>query len=325
MIKRLVYVSAMLVIISACKNGESYESASDSASYPASEAPVPSMEADQSNGNAPSAEAVSGNKKSSLPTNRKFIRTAQMSFDVENVQSATQSIETMVAQWKGYVTKSELQSVANDSRTIALSGDSLEQITTYNISTAMTIRVPNQWLDSLLIDIAHVSKFLHYRIVRADDVTAQYFTSSQKTRNFQNAQQKLDKAAEQRSGKVGDVVYSTQQSLDWANQAVDQQAGTMTLDDQISYSTLELSFSQSAILQKVRIPNQSLDDVRPSFGYEFIKSLKTSGAILREILLFIVRFWPILGLIAGFVWFIVWLQRRAVRRQKELLNNRNTN
>lgn len=301
---RVVIMGLTCAALLACKGGsESYEAATDSVSVAA----VPEMASENSEA-ASSAPSVGTTSK--LPANKKFVRTAQMNFDVENVERATQQIESKVSMRKGYVTRSELHSSPQNEKTVGFSSDTLEQITSYNISTSMTIRVPNEQLDSLLADIAAVSRFLHYRIVKADDVTVQYFSASKKSQNLKAAQQKLDDAAQNSNYKAGDVLNSTQQSLNWANDEVDQKANTMSLDDQISYSTVELEFAQPSFVKRVRIPNQSLDDYRPAFTYELVDALKTSVQIVKALFLFFVRIWPIMALVAAFVWLIVWLPKR---------------
>ena len=104
---------------------------------------------------------------------RKFVRTADIKFKVKNVAKSTGIIEDATSRFGGFVTYTNLQSSINDEDHTKVSPDSTLVTTKYTVENNMTIRVPNTQLDTVIKTIANQIGFLHYRVIKADDVTLQ--------------------------------------------------------------------------------------------------------------------------------------------------------
>ena len=86
---------------------------------------------------------------------RKIIRTADVRFKVDNTENTTYSIEQISKQFNGFVTKTNLNTRIIEQTDVPSSRDSVTQITQYEVENALTIRIPNQNLDTE-IGRAHV-------------------------------------------------------------------------------------------------------------------------------------------------------------------------
>ena len=92
-----------------------------------------------------SSSAAVNDEKDSL---RKFIRTAELKFKVDNVIESTYNIESIAKQQGGFVTFTNLTSERNNFNTVAVSADSSLETTCITITNLMTIRIPNIKLDT---------------------------------------------------------------------------------------------------------------------------------------------------------------------------------
>ena len=105
---------------------------------------------------------------------RKFIRTADVKFKVNNVANTTTYIEDICTAQGGFVIYTNLASNIDEHTETPIGSDSLLETTFYTVTNNMTLRVPNTKLDSTLKDIAKSVDYLDYRIIKADDEAYKY-------------------------------------------------------------------------------------------------------------------------------------------------------
>ena len=85
---------------------------------------------------------------------RKLIRTADIKFKVKSVVQSTNLIENTTRKWGGLVTYSNLQSTINDQISTKVSQDSTLETTKYKVENTITLRVPQQNMDTVVKEIA---------------------------------------------------------------------------------------------------------------------------------------------------------------------------
>jgi len=68
------------------------------------------------------------------------------------------------------VTYSNLQSTINDKISTKISQDSTLETTKYQVENTITLRVPQQNMDTVVKEIAKEIDYLDYRLIKADDV-----------------------------------------------------------------------------------------------------------------------------------------------------------
>ena len=104
---------------------------------------------------------------------RKFIRTAELKFQVQDVSNTTTNIERLVRNQGGFVIYTNLSSSIDNKETYQISRDSSLETIHYILSNDIKLRVPNRKFDSTIQAIALLVDFLDYKAVKADDVSLQ--------------------------------------------------------------------------------------------------------------------------------------------------------
>ncbi len=135
------------------ESDEAYsEEAKEVAEIPITESPKP-LTGD--NGFISSSAA-----KVNADTSKKFIRTADIKFRVENVYTATIGIENITSKFNGYVGYTKLYSDVNYTTLTPVSADSSLETVWYTVVNTMVIRVPNTELDTAIRSISKHIDFL---------------------------------------------------------------------------------------------------------------------------------------------------------------------
>lgn len=137
-----------------------------------------------------SSAAVENTKDSS----RKFIRTADLKFRVEDVKNATYKIEDLIAKYDGFVSYTNLLSNVDNRSVIPISADSSLETIYYTVENNMTLRVPNIKLDSTLKDIAKQIDYLDYRVIKANDISLLLFSNKLTQKRLKKHSDRLSEA-----------------------------------------------------------------------------------------------------------------------------------
>lgn len=235
---------------------------------------------------------------------RKFIRTSDMKFRVRDVARATNQIEALTRDQGGFVTYTHLESTTDEKNVKAVSADSALETLHYTVVNNMTLRVPNNRLDSTLSAIAGLVDYLDYRIVKADDVALQMKSNQKAQQRARDNGDRMQQAIDKKSAKLGEAIAAENSSTDKRREADEAELANLSLQDQVSYSTVSLSLYQRAETRRWIIPNEdNTDDYRPALGLQLRDSLKSGWRLVEDLLVFFTRLWLLL-LLAGLGYFI---------------------
>jgi hypothetical protein len=234
---------------------------------------------------------------------RKFVRTADIKFKVKNVAKSTGVIEDATNRFGGFVTYTNLQSTINDEDRTKVSPDSTLVTTKYTVENNMTIRVPNTQLDTVIKTIANQIGFLHYRVIKADDVTLQMLSNKMAQKRSTSTEKRIATAIDTKGKKLNQVI-DAEENLDAKKEANDAKTlENLSLNDQVNFSTLTLQIYQDQTVKQEMIANEkSVNAYRPNIGLQVWDSIKTGWFVLENIISFIVLLWPFA--LIGFVGFI---------------------
>lgn len=236
---------------------------------------------------------------------REFVRTADMLFKVKDVKTSTFDIERIVSDNKGYVISSILESTVNYKNSIRSSKDSMTDIINYTVHNDIIIRVPNQELDKTLSEIATHIDYLDYRKLKAEDVTKQYVSSQLAENRFNHHKTRVEQQIDTKGKKLNQTVEAENALLDKQTWADESKLNTMELKHDIAYSTITIAIYQKETSKKeVSAYTFPVEPYKPNFGTKLVEALSDSLTILSEILLFLVKLWPIALLIIGIIAFI---------------------
>jgi hypothetical protein len=245
-----------------------------------------------------SSSAAVENKNS----NRKFVRTADVKFKVQNVAKSTYAIEDATTKFGGFVTYTNLQSnIHNEDRT-KVSQDSTLVTTKYKVDNNITIRVPNTKMDTVIKTIAKQIHFLDYRIIKADDVSLQMLSNELAQKRSNSSEKRLENAIDSKGKKLNQVVKA-EETLDAKKEQNDaSKLQNLSLQDQVNFSTLTLNIYQDeSIKQEMVVNEKSINAYRPNIGLQIWDSVKTGWFMLENIISFVVVLWPFV--LIGFLGF----------------------
>lgn len=242
---------------------------------------------------------------------RKFVRTADIKFKVKNVAKSTGIIEDATSRFGGFVTYTNLQSTINDEDHTKVSPDSTLVTTKYTVENNMTIRVPNTQLDTVIKTIANQIGFLHYRVIKADDVTLQMLSNKMAQKRSASTEKRIATAIDTKGKKLNQVI-DAEENLDAKKEANDAKTlENLSLNDQVNFSTLTLQIYQDQTVKQEMIANEkSVNTYRPNIGLQVWDSIKTGWFVLENIISFVVLLWPfaLIGF-AGFIGYKKFLKK----------------
>lgn len=226
---------------------------------------------------------------------RKFIRTAEIKFMVDNVAKSTYDIESITTKNGGFVAYTKLESTVESVEYTPVSSDSTLQTTKFTVSNNMVIRVPNTKLDTTIKLISKHYKFLHYRVIKADDVALSMLSAKmQQDRASKNAK-RLENAIDIKGKKLEEIstaigyVANSEESRDEAI------IRNLSLQDQVDYSTITLDFYQPESVKREVIQNmKNIDAYEPSFGKKLLEAFSIGWDVLVVILVFLAKIWGII-------------------------------
>ena len=238
-----------------------------------------------------SSAAVETGKDSS----RRFIRTADLKFKVQDVIKSTYDIEAIALRQNGFVEYTNLTSEIDNVNSIAVSADSSLETTYYTVTNALTIRVPNTQLDSTLKEIARNIQFLDYRIIKARDVALEILTNNLTKKRVANTEERLKNAIDNRGKKLEETTDAEELLISKQEQADNAAVANLTLQDQIKFSTITLSIYQRQAIKRELLPNnKNITEYEPGFGSKLISSLKEGWEILESFIVSLTKLWALI-------------------------------
>lgn len=241
--------------------------------------------------------------KHDLP-NRAFLKTADIKFKVKDVVSSTYNIENLCNIQGAFVTSSNLESIIGNTESVPISADSSVEISTYSVSNSITIRVPNNKLDTVLKDIAANVEYLDSRIIKADDVSLKLLANQLIQNRIKKNETRLSTAIDNNNKKLLETAAAEDLLLSKEEQSDNGKIENLSLTNQINYSTVNLSIYQNDVTKRTMFANEKAIKIyEPGFGSKMADSLLFGWNIVMEILFFISKFWAIL-LAASIVYFL---------------------
>jgi len=231
--------------------------------------------------------------KKELPK-RVFLKTAEIKFKVKDVVNSTYNIENICNAQEGFVTYSNLVSTINKKETIPTSIDSSVETSNYSVSNSITIRVPNNKLDTVLKDIAANVDYLDCRIIKADDVSLQLLANRLTQKRIKKNENRLIKAIDNNNKKLIESTAAEDLLLSKQQQSDNSKIENLSLTDQVNYSTINLCLYQNDVTKRTMFAHEKVIKMyEPGFGSKMAESLLFGWTILMDILVFFSKFWAI--------------------------------
>jgi cbb3-type cytochrome oxidase subunit 3 len=151
--------------------------------------------------------------------------------------------------------------------------------------------------------IAQNIDFLNYRVIDAEDVALQIL--SHKLAQKRNQTGKPIPS----DGKTKSSISADEYDINKKEKFDEAKIANLSLDDQVNYSTVKLSFYENNKIRRELIANQkNLDAYQPNLFSRIGESLVNGWEIVEDIIVFVIQFWAfiLLGILFYCAYFKFW-------------------
>lgn len=197
------------------------------------------------------------------------------------MSKTTEAIEAAVKKYPAYISDSKL-----------VSGRVLTE-------NKITLRVQNEFFQDLIKDIDKEAQLIIYRTITTDDVAREFVDLESRLKTKREVEQRYSEILRKKAGTITELLEA-EQKIGSLHEEIEATVGRINyLKEQVSYSTINLEFYQTAVHQMAEVETDST-------GKDFKEALLAGWTGIVSFLIVITYVWPliVLGIIAGaFYWF----------------------
>jgi hypothetical protein len=249
---------------------------------------------------------ISADMPSDLPGDKaKLVKTADIDFEVKDVYKSSMQLSQTARNLGGLVMLNDIKTSELNSKTIPLSYDSIQVISSYTIDALLTVKLPSEFLDAFLDSVTTEATIIYTSSRNIEDRSIDYAVAEWKQKSHQKI---LDKQLKKDSLKNDDFLQLANQQ----DKIIDGKAANLRTNANARFSTITLHFTQNALLKKENRPNVNLDAYQPSSSKRLGIALSSGWDIFLTLIIGVSYIWPLLVLgIAG------WAGYRLIARRQE--------
>lgn len=247
---------------------------------------------------------TSSNKQEQNAISRKLIRTFDISIETKNFDDVVSNIQNKTKELNGYVERSSVDAGSYYN-------------SNYNRYSNMTIRIPSNKLDEFVNDIKENSNVTNIS-ESTEDITLQYVDVESRKIALDTEQERLIQLLE-KAETVEDIITIESRLSEVRYKLESYTSQLRTMDNQVDYSTIEISVSEVEREEKVE-PKTFFGEISERFSdnlYELMQGIRSAIIGIIGSLPFIV-FYGII--IFAFVVFIRKLDKKRVNKKKNKEN-----
>ncbi len=217
--------------------------------------------------------------KSSQTTERKIIKTADIRFQVKDLKTSTQRIETLAKQYNGLVTNMN-QTNSN-----------------YSINNYLSIRIPSEQLDVFIANLEEESVFTDYTRIHSQDVTEEYLDINTRLATKKEVRDRYIEILRNKAKTVADIL-AAEDKIRIIQEEIEAAEGRLNyLKNKTDLSTINIE-----IYQEVAYVKSPTVYKKPYFT-KLKEGFSNGWDLIQDITIGLVSIWPIL-LIGGFLFMI---------------------
>jgi Domain of unknown function (DUF4349) len=234
--------------------------------------------------------------ESGADTTRKFIRTADLKFKVNDVIQSTYDIENITTRFGGFVTYTHLASNVNAVTVTPVRADSSLESTSFEVVNTITLRIPNTQLDTTLKEISHNIEFLDFRTIKADNVALQILANKLIQKRAAKNERRLTLAIDGKGRKLHETTDAEELLMSRGEQGDNAILSNLSLADQINFSTVTLAIYQRPTVKRELISNgKNIEAFQPGFGSKIGESFQIGWTGVTEFIVALVTLWPLIA------------------------------
>lgn len=218
--------------------------------------------------------------------NRKLIWTADLEFQVKNVDKSTEEINKLSEKYDGFVSDMNLSN--NSDR----------------ITNSITVRVPNSKFQKFVSAIKGQSVFMDRSDISSQDVTEEFVDINARLKAKREVRDRYIEVLKTKTGTVKDIIEA-EEAIRVITEEIEAKEGRLRyLNDRIDLSTVTITMYEKVkfVDAPERFEKDYSDDVSESFG--------TGWEAVKVILLGFISIWPLL--LVGLITLSVWKRKKIV-------------
>ena len=229
-------------------------------------------------------------------SDQKLITTVEINAETEDLDALMPQLSDHIAQLGGYV---EFQNTYYGSA-----------YSSYRHRSAnMTIRIPADKLSDFLLHVEGASNVISKQQSQ-DNVTLQYVDTESRMAALQAERDRLMELMEQ-AGDLSDLLKIEERLTDVLYDLESTTAQLRSLDNQVSYATVNLYIDEVKILTETQEQT-----VWQRIGSGFGENLRNIGEDIVDFFVWLVTYSPQLIIIGGIIYLIVRTVRRAIKKRR---------
>jgi len=258
------------------------------------------------------SQLVSGALAPSDPQ-RRFVRTADASFQVDDVYAALLAVEDAVAATGGFVARNDVASTVVRQYARPIGDGRRLQLSEVATQGTLVVRVPSERMQAFLRAIAKRMRFLDARSFEANDVQFDLLRrelAMQRARELQHDARAAAAQAGRTSEKI-DAMEARERVLAARDEAI---AARRELEDRIAFGTITLALREPVKVREQVVPDTDaiLRERGPGFFAEAGQAARAGWRGLLAGLVVLVGLWPLWLCAVACVFVFVHLRRRKV-------------
>ena len=227
---------------------------------------------------------------------QKLITTVEVSAETEDLDTLMTELNSQIAELGGYI---EFQNTYFGS---AYSSHRYR-------SASMTVRIPAENLAGFLQHVEGISNVVSKQQSQ-ENVTLQYVDTESRIAALTAERDRLMELLEQ-AGDLSDLLEIEARLTDVLYELESTTAQLRSLDNQVSYATVELFVDEVKVYTSVKE-----ETIWQRIASGFVENIQRIGQGLLDFLVWLVVYSPQLIIIAGIVFLAVRIIRRAVKKRK---------
>jgi hypothetical protein len=225
---------------------------------------------------------------------RRFIRTAQVDGQVQDVQRAITRIEDAAARFGGFVTRNDVSTVTGRTERRPIGDGRLVELSTYVVTGELQVRVPSDRAQAFLRVIAPELEFLDRRHYEAVDAQFELLRRMLARTRGEQAQAALGDiaAAGAKPGERAQVIDARAQQQAARDEATIEQR---TFEDRVEFATLDLTLRQPERVRRAERPDVDaiLRREGPGFASRLGDAIAGGWRGLLTFAVGVVALWPL--------------------------------
>lgn len=212
-----------------------------------------------------------------IPEDIKIIRNATMRMRVKNVEKATRLARNYASQYSGYVSDERMKNNA------------------YLKENRFTIRVPQEYFDSIIDSISSFSENIDTKNVSTIDVTEEYVDIQSRLQTKREVKERYEAILRSKAKTVKEVLLA-EEKIRILQEEIEVAEGRLRyMSTNVAYSTIQIDlYEELPVID-------DLEDRGPSFFDKVKSSLRFGLSIIEGLILLVLHIWPVtvVGLIIG--------------------------